>query len=215
MLTEFQLKKLPKMFGLNDYNGDGVIAQDDFEEAARDLASFRGSSPGSLEYEDMYRTIMSRWNDIRERCDADGDNRVTLKEWLASWDEVLSTEGEYERVGKPFSVVVARTLDLDGDGQIAPEEYTRWLSQWGFDEKVARDCFARLDLNGDGHLSVDEFVTLVREFFQSSDQLTRELASWPTRGTTVECPRREALSHRAHRSDGAAPTGPHTTANHR
>jgi Ca2+-binding EF-hand superfamily protein len=169
MLTDLQLKKLPKMFALNDNNGDGVIAQEDFEEAARVLARFRGLAPGTPEYEEVHRTIMSRWDHIRVTCDADGDNRVTLKEWLAYWDRVLATEGEYERVGKPFSVVVARTLDLDGDGQIAPDEYTEWLSRWGVDEKVALECFARLDLNGDGHLSVDEFVTLVAQYFQSSD----------------------------------------------
>ena len=169
MLTDLQLKKLPKMFALNDNNGDGVIAQEDFEEAARTLAYLRGLAPGTAEYQDMHKTIMSRWNHIRETCDADGDNRVTLKEWLAYWDKVLATEGEYERVGKPFSVVVARTLDRDGDGKISPKEYTQWVSRWGVDEKAALDCFARLDLNGDGHLSVDEFVTLVAEYFQSSD----------------------------------------------
>src|SRR5262249_44498670 len=115
MLTDLQLKKLPKMFALNDNNGDGIIAQEDFEEAARSLASFRGLTPGTSEYEDVYKTVMSRWNHLRETCDTDGDSRVTLKEWLAYWDKVLATKGEYERVGKPFSVVVARTLDLDGD----------------------------------------------------------------------------------------------------
>jgi Ca2+-binding EF-hand superfamily protein len=169
MLTDLQLRKLPRMFALNDNNGDGIISQEDFEEAARVLARLRGLAPGTPEYGDMHRTIMARWNTLREECDADGDNRVALKEWLAHWDTVLATEGEYERVGKPFSVVVARTLDVDGDGNIAPGEYAQWLSRWGVDEKTARDCFARLDLNGDGHLSVDEFVTLVAEYFQSSD----------------------------------------------
>lgn len=169
MLSDLQLRKLPKMFALNDNNGDGVIAQEDFEEAARVLARFRGLAPGTSEYDDMYRTIMSRWKNLRETCDADGDNRVTLKEWLAYWEKVLATNGEYERVGKPFSIVVARSLDLDGDGNISPQEYTQWLGRWGVDEKVALDCFARLDLNGDGHLSVDDFVTLVAEYFQSSD----------------------------------------------
>jgi len=169
MFTGLQLKKLPKMFALNDNNGDGIIAQEDFEEAARVLARFRGLAPGTSEYEDLHRTVMARWNNLRETCDADGDNRVTLKEWLAYWDKILATDGEYERVGKPFSVVVARALDLDGDGQISPEEYAQWLSRWGVDERVALDCFARLDLNGDGHLFVDEFVTLVAEYFQSSD----------------------------------------------
>jgi len=169
MLSDLQLKKLPKMFALNDNNGDGVIAQEDFEEAARVLGRFRGLAPGTAEYEDLHRTIMARWNNLRETCDTDGDNRVTLQEWLAYWDKVLATQGEYERVCKPFSAVVARTLDLDGDGKISPDEYAQWLSRWGVDKKAALECFARLDLNGDGHLSVDEFVALVAQYFQSSD----------------------------------------------
>jgi Ca2+-binding EF-hand superfamily protein len=169
MLTDFQLKKLPKMFALNDNNGDGVITQEDFEEAARVLGRFRGLEPGTPAYEEMTRTVMARWDNLRAECDANGDNRVTLEEWLAHWDEVLSTEGEYDRVGKPISAAVARALDTDGDGQISPQEYAQWISRWGVDEMAARECFARLDLNGDGQLSQEEFVTLVAQFFQSSD----------------------------------------------
>ena len=148
MLTDLQLQKLPKMFALNDNNGDGVIAQDDFEEAARAIGRFRGLAPGTRMYEDMRETIMARWDDLRKRCDANGDDRVTLEEWLAYWDEVIATEGEYERVGKPFSVVVAHSLDLDGDGRSHPREYAQWLSRWGVQGEMALDCFARLDLNG-------------------------------------------------------------------
>jgi len=169
MLSDVQLKKLPKMFALNDNNGDGVISQEDFEEAARVLGRFRGLAPGTSDYADMHRTIIARWDEMRARIDADGDNRITLEEWLAYWDRVLATEGEYERVGKPFSVVVARMLDTDGDGQISPAEYTHWLSRWGVDEAAALECFAHLDRDGRGHLSEDAFVSLVREFFQSSD----------------------------------------------
>jgi Ca2+-binding EF-hand superfamily protein len=169
MLTDFQRKKLPKMFALNDNNGDGVITEEDFEEAARVLAQFRGVAPGTSEYADMHATIKSRWDEMREGCDADGDNRVTLEEWLAYWEKVLATPGEYDRVGKPFSVVVARTLDVNGDGQISPQEYAQWISRWGIDDKLALECFAQLDVNADGHLSVDDFVTLVAQFFQSTD----------------------------------------------
>jgi Ca2+-binding EF-hand superfamily protein len=176
MLTDSQLKRLPKMFAVNDTNGDGVVTQEDYEAAARSLGRFRNLEPGTSDYEDVHATMMAHWNDLRERVDADGDNRVTLEEWLAYWDKVLMTEGEYERVGKPVSVTVFNTLDRDGDSQISPAEYTHWLSQWGVDEKVALDCFARLDFNGDGRITVDEWAEVVRDFFQSSDPSS--LGNW-------------------------------------
>src|SRR5690349_7722463 len=87
MLTDFQRRKLPKMFALNDNNGDGVLTREDFEVALSSIAGFQGVAPGTQEYEALSQTVMARWDTLREECDADGDNRVTLEEWLDHWDE--------------------------------------------------------------------------------------------------------------------------------
>jgi Ca2+-binding EF-hand superfamily protein len=176
MLTNPQLKRLPKMFAVNDQNGDGVVTQEDYEAAVISLAGFRGLAPGTSEYEDLHAKMLAHWNDLREKVDIDRDNRVTLEEWLAYWDKVLATEGEYERISRPLSHVVFQTLDRNSDNQISLDEYTQWLSQWAIDEKVAADCFARLDLNKDGRITADEWAEVVRDFFQSKD--SSSLGNW-------------------------------------
>ena len=169
MLTELQRKKLPLMFALNDRNGDGVVTKQDYEQTAQILARIGGVSAGTPEYEHIRSTIMSFWNDVHAKADKDGDDRITLQEWIKYWNELLAVEEEYDRVYRSFSVIVARTLDKNGDGRIAPEEFTESLIQCGVDDNAASDCFRHFDVNGDGYISQDEYVAGVREYFYSSD----------------------------------------------
>jgi juvenile hormone diol kinase len=169
MLTDLQKKKLPNLFAVHDLDRDGVLRRGDFEEYATRVASVRGWKPGSPQHEELTTRFMTFWDGFESFADASGDLRVTLEEWFAYWDQILSTPGMYEGVAKPIGDFIFDLFDRDGDGRVTADEYAFIYRFGGLDPSQAAAAFARLDLDHDGLLSVDEIMTLLGQYFRSDD----------------------------------------------
>jgi Ca2+-binding EF-hand superfamily protein len=169
MLTELQKQKLPNLFAVHDLNRDGVINRDDFEEYTARIAGTRGWGPESAEYKQLLSHFMTFWGGLEVVAKSIGAHEVTMTAWLEYWDRILSTPGVFEQIVAPIGQTVFSIVDHDGDGSIAFEEYAAMYQHSGFPEEDIRLVFGRLDTNQDGRLSLDEFMTLVGQFFGSSN----------------------------------------------
>merc|ERR1719484_72274 len=113
-------------------------------------------------------------------ADADGDGKVTEKEFLEAcaakgiapeqaeelWaaadsdgDGVASAE-DLERVREEAKQAAKafEEADVDGDGELSKEEFLKAAAEKGIPEKEAEALFKDLDANGDGKVSGAEFV---------------------------------------------------------
>ncbi len=169
MLTELQTRKLPNLFAIHDLNRDGVLEQADFHEYTRRIASSRGWTPESPEYQQLLSRFLTFWKGLEAVADASRDQRVTINEWLAYWDRILTAEGKFDELVEPIAELIFSLLDHNGDGVISADEYALMYSAGGLDPRTAAVAFASLDLDHDGRLTVDEMWTLVRQYFQSND----------------------------------------------
>ena len=168
MLSEFQKRKLALRFYMLDTSKDGIVELADFEQQGQKLAELRGIQPGSTEYEKIMSASLASWETYWKPADADGDNKITLDEYLKA-AEILVPANTGEKtnfmVGKGFF----DSVDIDEDGEITLKEYTIYLKSFGRSEEDAKIGFSKIDTNGDGKLSRDEFSLALYQYHASND----------------------------------------------
>ena len=169
MLTPFQQRKLTRYFNCLDLDANGFFEQDDVDLIVERLTTKRGLDKGSEEYASIETTIGMIWQNARDLGITKDPNKVTLADWLAHEDVVLSSEEWREDYMKKVTRAVFDSFDADGSGDISIKEYTDIMTSFGVAEGIPEWSFQYLDLNGDGEISRDEFVTIVEQFHMSED----------------------------------------------
>src|SRR4028119_46657 len=168
MLSEFQKRKLALGFYMFDTSKDGIVELADFEHHAQKLAELRGIQPGSTDYEKILSASVAKWETFWKPADTDGDNKITLDEYLKSADILIAAN-----TGKKTNFRVDKgtfdSVDIDGNGEITLKEYTIYLKSLGRSEEDAKIAFSKIDTNGDGKLSRDEFGIALYEYHASND----------------------------------------------
>jgi Ca2+-binding EF-hand superfamily protein len=168
MLTEFQKRKIANLFAVHDLNRDGALEQSDYVEYARRLAAESGLGPGSTKYEELMSRFLGFWEMLRQMADTNHDNRVTRREWLALFEQLLSSPAAADQM-RPIGEAVFAMLDRDGNGTVTLDEY-RWLySSGGLDPHLAADSFQKIDIDHDGRITTSELSQRLFEFFLSDD----------------------------------------------
>ncbi|CQD44288.1 EF-hand domain-containing protein [Yersinia mollaretii] len=174
MLTQFQIKKLTKIFACYDFDNSGFLEKSDFtrrSERRYEIAGWDPDSPQALELEALN---MQHWQAFKDYADTNGDNKITLKEWLTVFDGQIS--------GKPvlfesfplhlqnFFEAILKSLDADGSGDYSYFEYSQLLKNFGtFDDATVKSLFEKMDINGDGSFSLTEMKHAIAEFYMSND----------------------------------------------
>lgn len=169
MLTEFQKKKLNKVFQNHDFDSNGVLEKADFEGLVTNLCQFRNYHKESSEYKNLESNYMKIWSELQKVADANSDNKITLDEWFTCFDSILATEDSYNQVIGPIINLLFNIADVDGKGQINQEEFKVWAQNWNLSESEASESFLKIDGNGDGILDKQEFKQLYYELFCSDD----------------------------------------------
>jgi len=166
MLTQFQQRKLAKMFDLYDVNRDGYIEAADYARVGEGFATGTGCAPGSADFEKLRATYLGFWEQLRQAADADHDGKVTREEFMASYETLLAMRETIAGV----SQAILQMTDRDGDGKISHAEFAANLQAYGVDAPAAAEAFRHLDRDGDGFIDTDELLQNVDEFFYGEDE---------------------------------------------
>lgn len=169
MLTEFQRRKIARLFAMYDANKDGVIQKQDLHRVFLGLMNARGLTPDSPEFGSFETRWMSRWTKMREAADVNRDNLVTLNEYFDYFDRSLNAEGGYETQVRSIGDLAFMVSDRDGDGVITLDEFRGFYRAIGLDGSFADDLYRRLQLTPDSRMSKDANLELIRQFFTSED----------------------------------------------
>src|SRR5262245_6523674 len=168
MLTDFQKRKIANLFAIHDLDHDGALEKSDYVEYTRRIAASSGYGPGSPKYDELLARFLGFWEMLRQKADANQDERVTMREWFTLFEQLISSPAAVDQM-RPIGDAVFTMLDRNGDGVVTLEEY-KWLySSGGLDPNLAADSFKKLDTDHDGRITTSELSTRLFEFFMSDD----------------------------------------------
>src|SRR3712207_3379914 len=110
---------------------------------------------------------------FRSRADQDHDGRVSLDEFLAGQEALLSQREPF--MARIAAIVAAwYTLsDRDGDGFLSQEEYVMNIAPFGVSAEDARESFTQLDRHGTGLIAQAEMIAHLEEYYYSDDPEAR------------------------------------------
>lgn len=174
MTASLQDTRLKRRFELWDADGDGTISRSDYEsEARRILQAF-----GELESMPKGRALMSAylgmWDKLAKLAGVGAQGAVGMEEYMRVCEQEIVEGGDagFDRNVRPTIEAMVNICDTDGDGEVNPAEFTRWLRCMGVDEGQAESAFRQIDSNGSGHLSVEELVDAVKAFHQGRSDVS-------------------------------------------
>ncbi|MFF8669512.1 EF-hand domain-containing protein [Streptomyces sp. NPDC015242] len=166
MTTSVQEQRLRRRFEMWDKNGDGTIDRSDWaDEAQRILDSF-GESEDSPKGRALTDAYLGMWEHIARQAGVGAGGALGFDRFSQVVEEQLFERGEagFDQVLRPTISAIADLCDTDGDGQVSPQEFQRWMQAVGTDSATAATAFGRIDTDGDGQLSVEELVTAVHRY---------------------------------------------------
>jgi hypothetical protein len=173
MLTEFQKRKLMKLFSMYDAQNLGVLKLADFEQLAQQLAALRGWKPGTPAYEsNLNQYLLLQWNRMRaaikQKLHHAKDSCVSLEEWFAYYNIVLNDK-TYQEELKLLTEAVFYVVDADESGQLDKGEWTALFRVYNLPVIYVDETFARIDRDGDDVLSKEEVLSTFQVFLYSNE----------------------------------------------
>lgn len=166
MSTSVQEQRLRRRFEMWDKNGDGIIDRSDWAgEASRILLSF-GESESSPKGQALATAYLGMWEYVAGQAGVGRDGALSLDQFKDVAAQQVLDRGQigFDQVLRPTISAIADLCDTDGDGQVSPQEFQRWIHAIGSEESTADAAFQQIDADGDGQLSVEELIQAVHRY---------------------------------------------------
>jgi Ca2+-binding EF-hand superfamily protein len=154
MTSDFQRRKVARVFGAMDTNADGYLTEGDFRALTARWISLRGAGDHTL----LTEVMMGWWGTLR---DAAGTGQVAIDDVLTVVDRL----GQMPQAVTGTAEAMFEAVDENADGRISPAEYRQLVEAWSGRATDTAEAFALLDLNHDGYLSRSEFTEHWTEFW--------------------------------------------------
>lgn len=169
MLTDLQKRKLTKLFSMYDSDYTGVLVKKDFELMFKKLSTLRNWSKRSPRCIILEERLMQRWQGLEQKADTHDNDEISISEWLAYYDELLTDAQASPGMVAELIELVFDVFDQDEDDRISQEEWGHLLATFNESPVYAPLVFPSLDQNQDGYLTKDEVRGLFINFCYSDD----------------------------------------------
>lgn len=154
-------QKSMHLFELLDQDNNGILELQDFQRAAQDLAKLRGWRPETAEYEVLQTSFIGFGTMLQKLADRDNNQQIDRDEWAQCLEEyvdydfgnlflqVMDTNQDgqvaveelrsfYQAYGIQIEELdeAFHTLDLNRDGHLSEEEFTKIFAQFLYSDDV-------------------------------------------------------------------------------
>jgi Ca2+-binding EF-hand superfamily protein len=163
MTTAVQNDRLRQRFQKWDVNRNGVVERSDYEAEAKRILQAFGEPPTSPKGRALMDAYLGMFDQMSR---AVGAEEIAEDQFVDYVESQMFEQGDagFNRVLRPTITAIVNLCDTDGDGEVSPNEFSRWLKAVGVPESQAAQAFRQLDKDGSGNLSADELVEAVRDF---------------------------------------------------
>jgi Ca2+-binding EF-hand superfamily protein len=170
MLTDLQKQKLSHLFRVLDANRDDVLERADYDAIVSNLSTQYGWKPGSEPYSALEALYLGIWNNLKSRADANGDGKVSLREFLDFHDVMLASPELYQQITVGTVELLFRAFDRDHDGHVTGDDFRQFFDAYRISTPgVAATAFHKLDVTGHGRISREDALHRVKEYYFSSE----------------------------------------------
>jgi len=156
-----------------DYDGNGVLDQNDFECLAVRNTILEGKGAWCPEkYEKNKAVMIALWQQICEIADFDKNNEVDTEEFMGGVETACKNK-PYEQLPEAFKFFIEaqfRTIDVDGDGSIGIDEFRYdCVSRMAYPNvDVLDEAFNKIAESGD--LTLERYKDLYAQFLGNPDE---------------------------------------------
>lgn len=169
MLTDLQIRKLMKLFSMYDSDYTGVLVKKDFELMFKKLSTLRNWSRRSPRCIVLEEKLMQKWKGLEQKADTHDNDQVSIDEWLAYYDEVLSDAKTSAAMVAELIELVFDVFDRDEDGKVNQQEWGELLAVFNESPVYAPLVFPLMDKDGDGWLTKGEIREMFIKFCYSDE----------------------------------------------
>ncbi|WP_369363124.1 EF-hand domain-containing protein [Streptomyces sp. CG4] len=128
-------------------------------------------APGSQGAAAVTAVFQEVWEDMAARMGVDGDQRISLDEFITDKLEAAraGAVAAHTRKREELRRRLFEAMDRDGDGKVSMAEHRGIFRAFGVSATDAERAFARLDVDQDGSLTIDEMIEATLEYNTSTD----------------------------------------------
>ncbi|AMW08813.1 signal transduction protein [Streptomyces qaidamensis] len=161
-----QTERLRQRFALYDTNGDGRVGRGDLEAEARRIVEAFGEPEDSPKAQALLHAYPHMWDYMMQRAGRDAGQDLSVEQFVEIADAQMLSQGAvgFSNMLRPSIRAMVDLCDVDGDGQVDPQEFRKWLAAIGNDRIDADEVFRQVDADGNGQLSVEELVAAVGKY---------------------------------------------------
>ncbi|ALG15159.1 signal transduction protein [Kibdelosporangium phytohabitans] len=166
MPTAINNDRLKKRFQKWDVNGNGTVEKADFHAEAERIIEAFGEDASSPQARALVDAYLAMFDFFASKVGVAASGAITEEQFLSVFEAAVHAEGDagFNRVVRPTVAAMVGLCDTDGDGELNPSEFRRWLEAIGVDASSATESFHAIDTSGNGKLTVAEVVNAVRAY---------------------------------------------------